>query len=61
MALYTLETSLVEHRYWMMTGAGKLGAAENVHKNRSIVAGLLFSYVTGGGKHSMDGLSNSAS
>jgi putative oxidoreductase len=61
MALYTLGTSLVARRYWIMTGAGKLGAAENVYKNLSIMGGFLLLYVTGARKHSMDGLSNSAS
>ncbi len=52
--LYTLGTSLVEHRYWTMTGADQLASMEGFYKNLSIMGGFLLLYVTGGGKYSID-------
>jgi putative oxidoreductase len=54
MAVYTLGTSLVEHRYWTMTGEGKITALENFYKNLSIMGGFLLLFVTGAGKYSVD-------
>ena len=56
MALYTLGTSLVEHRYWSAKGPGKLESMENFYKNLSITGGFLLLYVTGGGIYSIDAL-----
>ena len=57
MALYTLGTSLIEHRYWAMTGAAKLGAMEQFYKNLSIAAGFMLLFVAGPGRYSLDALS----
>jgi putative oxidoreductase len=54
MALYTLGTSLFEHRYWTTTGAGRLASLEGFYKNLSIMGGFLLLYVTGAGKYSID-------
>lgn len=54
MALYTLGTSVVEHRYWTMTGAGKLPNLENFYKNLAIAGGFLLLCVTGAGRYSID-------
>jgi putative oxidoreductase len=54
MALYTLGASLLEHRYWMTTGAGYLDSMEAFYKNLSIIGGFLLLYVTGAGKYSID-------
>ena len=54
LALYTLGTSLIEHRYWMMTGADKLDSMEAFYKNLSIMGGFLLLYVTGAGEYSLD-------
>ncbi len=56
MAFYTLGTSLVEHRYWTVTGEGRIETLENFYKNLSIIGGFLLLYVTGGGKYSIDAL-----
>jgi putative oxidoreductase len=56
MALYTLGTSLVEHRYWATTGAEQLDRMESFYKNLSIMGGFLLLYVTGAGKYSIDAL-----
>ena len=54
--LYTLGTSLVEHRYWTITGAGQLDSLEAFYKNLSIMGGFLLLFVTGAGKYSIDAL-----
>ena len=56
MALYTLGTSLLEHRYWTATGAHKLATMEGFYKNLSIIGGFLLLYITGAGQYSIDAL-----
>ena len=54
MVLYTLGTSLIEHRYWTMTGAYQFDSMEAFYKNLSIMGGFLLLYITGPGKYSID-------
>ena len=54
MVLYTLGTSLIEHRYWTTTGADQLASMEAFYKNLSIIGGFLLLYITGPGKYSID-------
>jgi putative oxidoreductase len=54
LALYTLGTALIAHRYWTMTGAKKVDSLESFYKNLSIMGGFLLLYVTGAGKYSVD-------
>jgi putative oxidoreductase len=54
--LYTLGTSLIEHRYWTITGANQLDSVESFYKNLSIMGGFLLLSVTGAGKYSIDAL-----
>jgi putative oxidoreductase len=54
LALYTLGTALIAHRYWTMTGAKKVDSVESFYKNLSIMGGFLLLYVTGAGKYSVD-------
>jgi putative oxidoreductase len=61
MALYTMGTSLLEHRYWTTTGASQLESMEAFYKNLSIIGGFLLVYITGGGKYSIDALFGIAS
>jgi putative oxidoreductase len=56
MALYTLGTSLVEHRFWTIKGADHVEAMENSFKNLSIIGGFLLLAVAGAGKYSIDAL-----
>ena len=56
MALYTLGTSLIEHRYWSVTGAEQLASMEAFYKNLSIMGGFLLLYITGAGRYSIDAL-----
>jgi putative oxidoreductase len=54
MALYTLGTSLLEHRYWTTAAADQLDSMEAFYKNLSIIGGFLLLYITGAGKYSID-------
>ena len=55
MFLYTLGTSLVEHRFWALPAAARVESMEAFYKNLSIMGGFLLLYVTGAGKYSIDG------
>jgi putative oxidoreductase len=52
--LYTLGTSLAEHRYWAVKGPDQLDSMEAFYKNLSIMGGYLLLYITGAGKYSID-------
>jgi putative oxidoreductase len=54
LALYTLGTSFVEHRYWSMKGADWLASMEGFYKNLAIAGGFLLLFVTGAGRYSID-------
>ena len=56
MVFYTLGTSLVEHRYWTVSGVDQLDKMESFYKNLSIMGGFLLLYITGAGKYSVDAL-----
>jgi putative oxidoreductase len=56
MAIYTLATSFVEHRYWSVTGATQVDLMEAFYKNLAIIGGFLLLFVTGAGKYSLDAL-----
>jgi len=56
MVLYTLGTSLIEHRYWTTTGPDQVAVMEGFYKNLSIIGGFLLLYITGAGKYSLDAL-----
>jgi putative oxidoreductase len=56
MAFYTLGTSLVEHRYWTVTGPRWVALMESFYKNLSIIGGFLLLAVTGAGAWSIDAL-----
>jgi putative oxidoreductase len=54
--LYTLGTSLVEHRYWAQPSPQRLASMEEFYKNLSIMGGFALLFVTGAGRYSIDGL-----
>ena len=56
MALYTLGSALIAHRYWATAGANKIESMESFYKNLSIVGGFLLLYITGAGKYSIDAM-----
>jgi putative oxidoreductase len=50
LALYTLGSALIAHRYWTMTGANKIDSMESFYKNLSIVGGFPLLCITGAGR-----------
>jgi putative oxidoreductase len=60
LALYTLGTALIGHRYWTITGPGQVDSMDSFYKNLSIIGGFLLLSITGAGKYSIDVLCNIA-
>jgi len=58
LAVYTITTALIGHRYWTMTGGGEMNNMIHFYKNVSIVGGLTLLYITGPGKYSIDSRTN---
>ncbi len=56
LALYTLGSALIAHRYWTVTGPNKVDSMESFYKNLSIMGGFLLLYITGAGKYSVDAI-----
>jgi putative oxidoreductase len=56
LALYTLGTALIAHRYWTVPGANKVDSMEGFYKNLSVVGGFLLLYITGAGRYSIDAI-----
>ena len=56
MALYSLGTALVGHRYWTVKGADYVDSLEGFYKDLSIMGGFLLLCITGGAKYSIDAL-----
>ena len=56
LALYTLGSALIAHRYWTITGVNKIESMESFYKNLSIMGGFLLLYITGAGKYSIDAI-----
>jgi putative oxidoreductase len=56
MAVYTLGTSLVEHRYWTVKGSGYVESLEGFYKNLAIAGGFLLLFLAGAGRYSIDAL-----
>ena len=56
MALYTLGTALIGHRYWTVKGADYVDSLEGFYKDLSIMGGFVLLCITGAGKYSTDAL-----
>jgi putative oxidoreductase len=54
LAIYTLATALIGHRFWMMIGADRYLNEINFFKNISIIGGLVLLSVQGAGRYSID-------
>jgi putative oxidoreductase len=54
LALYTLVTAMIGHRFWELTGGVRLDTMIHFYKNMSITGGLLLLCLTGPGKYSID-------
>jgi putative oxidoreductase len=61
MALYSLGTALIGHRYWTVQGADYVDSLDGFYKDLSIMGGFLLLFVTGAGKYSVDALLGIAS
>jgi putative oxidoreductase len=56
LALYTLASALIAHRYWTVTGPSKVDSMESFYKNLSIAGGFLLLFIAGAGKYSIDAI-----
>ena len=56
MALYTVGTAFLGHRYWTAAAADRVDSMDGFYKDLSIVGGFLLLYVAGAGKYSIDAL-----
>jgi putative oxidoreductase len=56
LALYTLGSGLIAHRYWTVTGPDKVDSMESFYKNLGIAGGFLLLCITGAGKYSIDAM-----
>ena len=54
MALYSLGTALIGHRYWTVKGAEYVDSLDGFYKDLSIMGGFILLTITGAGKHSID-------
>jgi putative oxidoreductase len=56
MALYSLATALIGHRYWTVKGAEYVDSLDGFYKDLSIMGGFLLLSITGAGQYSIDAL-----
>ena len=56
LALYSMGTALIGHRYWTVKGADQVDSMDGFYKSLSIIGGFLLLYITGAGKYSIDAL-----
>jgi putative oxidoreductase len=56
LSLYSLGTAFIGHRYWTVTGAGKVDSMDGFYKDLSIMGGFLLLFVTGAGRYSIDAI-----
>ncbi len=61
MALYSLGTALIGHRYWTVKGVEYVDSLDGFYKDLSIMGGFLLLSITGAGKYSIDALLGIAS
>ena len=54
MALYTMGTAFIGHRYWTITGADYVESMDNFYKDLGIMGGFLLLFITGPGEYSID-------
>jgi putative oxidoreductase len=54
LALYSMGTALIGHRYWTVKGADQVDSMEGFYKDLSIMGGFLLLFVTGAGNYSID-------
>jgi putative oxidoreductase len=55
MILFVIVATLISHRYWEFTGEALGAQRTNFWKNVTIIGGLLFMFLAGAGRYSVDG------
>jgi putative oxidoreductase len=55
MTLFVVVATLISHRYWEFTGEAFGAQRSNFWKNVTIIGGLLFMFLAGAGRYSVDG------
>jgi putative oxidoreductase len=55
LAVYTVMTIVLAHRYWEYPAAAQMAQYFNFIKNLAITGGLILLFVTGAGRFSVDG------
>jgi putative oxidoreductase len=55
MILFVIVATLISHRYWEFTGEMLTAQKTNFWKNVTIIGGLLFMFLAGAGRYSIDG------
>ena len=56
MALYSLGTALIGHRYWTVKGPDYVDSLDGFYKDLCIMGGFLLLFMTGAGQYSIDAL-----
>ena len=56
MILFVIVATLISHRYWEFTGEALGAQRTNFWKNVTIIGGLLFMFLAGAGRYSVDGM-----
>lgn len=56
MALYSLGTALIGHRYWTVKGPEYVDSLEGFYKDLGLMGGFVLLFITGAGKYSIDAL-----
>jgi len=56
LALYTLGTAFIGHRYWTVKAPERVDSMDGFYKDLSIMGGFLLLFVTGAGRYSIDAL-----
>ena len=56
MILFVIVATLISHRYWEFTGDVLAAQKTNFWKNVTIIGGLLFMFLAGAGRYSVDGV-----
>jgi putative oxidoreductase len=59
MVLFVIVATAISHRYWEFTGADLMIQRTNFWKNVAIIGGLLFMFLAGAGRYSVDGMRKS--
>jgi putative oxidoreductase len=56
LALSTLGTAVIAHRYWTVPDSDRVDSMEGFYKNLCVVGGFLLLYIMGAGRYSIDAI-----